>query len=50
MARTSPPKPTSPMITVRGAMGRSRKLEAIAVATPKSTAGSVTRIPPATFK
>ena len=50
MARTSPPNPTSPMITVRGSMGRSRKLEAIAVATPKSTAGSVTRIPPATFR
>ena len=25
MARTSPPNPTSPMITVRGSMGRSRK-------------------------
>ena len=47
--RTSPANPTSPATTVSTSTGRSRKLLASATAMPRSSAGSATRRPPATF-
>ena len=40
MARTSPPKPTSPKTTVPGSIGESRRLDVTAVTMPRSMAGS----------
>src|SRR5579875_1500960 len=48
-ARTSPPSPTSPTMTVAGSTGLSRWLLATAHAIPRSAAGSSTWTPPATF-
>ena len=43
IARTSPASPTSPINSVRGSTGRSRKLEATAARRPRSAAGSSMR-------
>src|SRR5438270_362822 len=47
--RSSPPRPSSPMKTVRGSAGRSRSADATATARPRSAAGSRIRRPPTRF-